>query len=179
MKFNKFASFLQKLEQTGSRNEMTEILAELFNKVKAEEIDKACYLALGRLAPKYEGIEFNMAEKLMVRAISIATEKKEEEVSKFYKQLISYTQPMCNGCRNNPAHGCSIKGCVIPSCTKEHGVSFCSECDTFPCNNIDTSIYTQEVIDLWLEGNNRIKEIGIEKFLKKRKINLETLYKIK
>ena len=95
-----------------------------------------------------------------------------DDFSKFNRQLISYTQPMCNDCRNNPAHGCSIKGCVIPSCTKEHGVSFCSECDTFPCNNIDTSIYTQEVIDLWLEGNNRIKEIGIEKFLKKRKINL-------
>jgi len=65
---------------------MTEILADLFNKVDKTEIDKACYLALGRLAPKYEGIEFNMGDKLMIRAIAKASKKDEKEVAKIYKQ---------------------------------------------------------------------------------------------
>ena len=92
-----------------------------------------------------------------------------DDFSKFHKHLISYTQPMCDGCRNKPAPGCSIKGCVIPSCTKDHGVSFCGECDKFPCNNIDTSIYAQIVIELWLEGNTCIKKTGIKKFFEEKK----------
>lgn len=66
---------------------MTEILSELFKKVEAGEIDKVCYLALGRLAPKYEGIEFNMAEKMMVRALAMALEKPIEVIIKEYKKL--------------------------------------------------------------------------------------------
>jgi len=87
MKFKKFSEYLQKLEKTASRNKMTEVLAELFNKLEPKEIDKTCYLALGRLAPKYEGVEFNMGEKLILRAISKATAKEKEEVKKTYKQL--------------------------------------------------------------------------------------------
>jgi len=67
-----FAKFLAKLEKTTSRNKITEILADLFRKSDPEEIDKICYLLLGKLAAPFEGIEFNIAEKMMIRIISQA-----------------------------------------------------------------------------------------------------------
>jgi len=86
MQFKEFSQYLNKLEKTPLRNKMTEILAELFKKCSGEEIDKACYLSLGRLAPKYEGIEFNMGEKLVIRAIAISVGKTAVEVTGAYKE---------------------------------------------------------------------------------------------
>lgn len=85
MKFSELAKYLQELEETSSRNRITEILAEVFKKAKAEEIDKICYLLLGRIAPQYEGIEFNFAEKMMLRAISQAYEVTAQDVLREYK----------------------------------------------------------------------------------------------
>jgi DNA ligase 1 len=87
MKFKKFSLYLQKLEKTASRNQMTEILAEVFKNSSACEIDKICYLSLGRLAPKYEGIEFNMAEKTMLKSIAKAAAKDLKQVKQKYKNL--------------------------------------------------------------------------------------------
>jgi len=86
MQFKDFSNYLNKLEATPLRNKMTEILAELFKKCSGDEIDKICYLSLGRLAPKYEGIEFNMGEKLVVRAVGISVGKTPAEVTKVYKK---------------------------------------------------------------------------------------------
>ncbi|NMB57108.1 ATP-dependent DNA ligase [Candidatus Beckwithbacteria bacterium] len=70
MKFAEFAEYLNKIEKIASRLEMTNVLAELFKKAEPSEIDKICYLSLGILAPKYEGIELNLAEKMMLRALA-------------------------------------------------------------------------------------------------------------
>lgn len=86
MLFSAFSSYLAKLEKTVSRNQMTEILAELFKKCSAREIDKVCYLSLGQLAAKYEGIEFNMAEKMMLRALTLLVNQPEDEIEKIYKK---------------------------------------------------------------------------------------------
>lgn len=72
MKFRQLSIFLERLEKTPSRNAITQILAELFKKTSKEEIDKVVYLSLGRLAPTYVGIDFNIAEKMMMRIISKA-----------------------------------------------------------------------------------------------------------
>lgn len=87
MTFKNFAIYLSRLEETASRNLMTEILVELFKTAEASEIDKICYLSLGRLAPLYAGVEFNMADKLMIRAVSLAFNIPEIEVKKSYKDL--------------------------------------------------------------------------------------------
>ena len=85
MTFKDLSIYLQKLEKITSRNEMVVVLAELFSKVLADEIDKVIYLLQGRVAPLYESIEFNIAEKSMVKAIALAYGKNEQEVSKEYK----------------------------------------------------------------------------------------------
>jgi len=87
MKFNEFAEYLSELEKTASRLKITEILARLFKKSTPVEIDKICYLSLGRLAPAYAGIEFNLADKLLIRALAQAFNKSIKEISQKYKQL--------------------------------------------------------------------------------------------
>jgi len=87
MRFKDLAEYLQKLEKITSRNEMIVILAELFKKVPSEEIDKVIYLLQGRVAPLYESVEFNIAEKSMVKAIALAYGKDEKEAKREYKRV--------------------------------------------------------------------------------------------
>lgn len=85
MKFAKLASYFQKLEQTSSRNTMTEILAELLGQSKLEEIDKICYLTQGRVAPLFVPLEFGVADRMMIRAIADGLGISAGEVEKTYK----------------------------------------------------------------------------------------------
>jgi len=86
MKFSELANYFDKLEKTASRNEITQILAEVFKKAKSEEIDKVVYLFLGQLAPSYQGIVFNIAERMMLRVLSEAYGKEVKEVRGLYKR---------------------------------------------------------------------------------------------
>ena len=85
MQLTKFALFLDRLENTSSRLEITRILSDLLNESEASEIDKVVYLSLGILAPNYEGIILNLAEKMVLRALSVAYDKPIEEVKSLYK----------------------------------------------------------------------------------------------
>jgi len=87
MTFKKLVRYFTELEKTASRNRMTEILADLLKSAAADEVDKICYLSLGRLGPLYVGIEFNLAEKMMLRVISQAYGITEERAKKEYKQI--------------------------------------------------------------------------------------------
>lgn len=69
MKFSLFAKYLQKLEETTKRLEMTDILTELISRLNPEETDKAIYLASGYLEAPFEGIKFNTADKLMIKIL--------------------------------------------------------------------------------------------------------------
>lgn len=86
MKFKELSSYLDKLEKTSSRIEITKILADLFKKSETSEIDKIVYLLLGGLAPKYESIVFNLAERMMLVAISNAYKKEIKEVKNLYQK---------------------------------------------------------------------------------------------
>src|SRR5688572_13783729 len=85
MKFSELATYLEKLEDTPGRLEITRILSELFKKSPPSEIDKVTYLALGTLAPNYESIILNIAEKMMIRVLSLAYGKDSAEVTRIYK----------------------------------------------------------------------------------------------
>ncbi len=86
MKFSELSKYLDKLEKTSSRIEITKILASVFKKADADEIDKITYLLLGKLAPSYQSIVFNLAERMMLQVISRAYGKDIEEVRKIYKE---------------------------------------------------------------------------------------------
>lgn len=86
MQFKDFAIYLDKLEKTSSRIEITKILAELFKKTSGDEIDKVVYLSLGALAPGYKGIVFNLAERMMIRVMAKAYGKEIKDVLAVYKR---------------------------------------------------------------------------------------------
>lgn len=85
MKIATFSQYLQNLENTSSRIEITKILSELFSESNASEIDKVTYLLLGSIAPRYKTVVFNIADRMMVRAIAKAFGLDADEVTREYK----------------------------------------------------------------------------------------------
>ncbi|SRR5258708_1425058 len=86
MKFEQFAVYLEKLESTASRNEITKILSDLFIISSTDEIDKVIYLSLGILAPSFRGIVFNAADQMIIRSIAIANGVSVDKVKSLYRQ---------------------------------------------------------------------------------------------
>lgn len=70
MKFSDFSNYLNEIEQFSSRLKMTELLAELYKKVDADERAIATYLMQGQLVPDYESLEFQLSEKMIMRALA-------------------------------------------------------------------------------------------------------------
>ena len=87
MNLSEFSLYLDRLEKTPSRLEITRILAELLEESNVPEISKIVYLSLGVLAPNYEGIILNLAEKMMFRVLSEAYGVPTDEVKALYKKL--------------------------------------------------------------------------------------------
>lgn len=85
MIFSKLAGYLEKLEKTSSRNEITQVLSEVFREAGKEEIRKITYILSGELLPSYKGKEINMAEKMMVNVLAKTYGKSPEEIMRSYK----------------------------------------------------------------------------------------------
>jgi DNA ligase 1 len=87
MKFTEFAKFLQKLENTASRNEMTSMLSDFLDEVNEEEIGYVMYMLIGRISPTFVPFEFNFSTKLLTRSLAkaykIPVEDVTSEVGKF------------------------------------------------------------------------------------------------
>lgn len=86
-----------------------------------------------------------------------------ESYANFESVLNMFCAGPCSGCRSTEHNVCSIKGCFLLVCTKEHGVDFCGECNEFPCERTRT-LFEDEVYEQWLNGNQQIKENGINYF---------------
>jgi DNA ligase-1 len=100
MKFGELAGYLEKLEKTSSRIEITKILAELLKKTTAEDVDKVVYLLLGGLGPKYEGRVLNLADKMMFRVIAKASGEEVGKVILAFKEkgdIGNVAQLFCKG----------------------------------------------------------------------------------
>ncbi len=69
MKFGELAKYLQKLEGTSSRNEMTVILAELFKDASPQDARLIAYLSQGRLGPAYNSPDTGVADKSMLKVL--------------------------------------------------------------------------------------------------------------
>ncbi len=87
MLFAKLTEYFEKLEGTSSRLVLIDILAELFSKVKSDEIAKVCYLLQGRVAPFYEPLEIGMAEKSVAAAMARTYGIEREQVLKEYGRI--------------------------------------------------------------------------------------------
>ena len=87
MTFSDFSKQLSKIEATPKRLEITGLLAELIKQTDPEEVEKAVNLSLGQLAPLYKDIDFNMAEKMVIKAIAKATGEKDAKVIAEFKTI--------------------------------------------------------------------------------------------
>jgi DNA ligase-1 len=87
MQFSELSEYFGRIESTSLRNEKTVVLAEILKAATSLEVDKLTYLALGGLRPEFDRLEFNMAEALILRALSQATGKTIAEVESKYHKL--------------------------------------------------------------------------------------------
>ena len=92
-----------------------------------------------------------------------------DEFIVFQNKFKKYANPKCGGCRNGGSSGCSIKSCFINECCKEHNVNFCGECSLFPCDKVNNTVFKDNVVKKWFDGNTRIKQIGINSYYEERK----------
>ena len=79
MLFSKFTEYFTRIESTSLRNEKTLILSQILKEADQSEVDKLVYLALGGLRPAFDRLEFQMADKMILRALG-KTEKEYQEV---------------------------------------------------------------------------------------------------
>lgn len=86
-----------------------------------------------------------------------------ESYSNFEETLRMYSAAPCSGCRSTEHNGCSIEGCFLLECTKNHNIDFCGECNEFPCKKT-RELFEDEVYTQWMEGNQQIRDHGIEFF---------------
>ena len=87
MKFKEFARILETLEKTAGRLEMTDILVSFLKKLETEEVDVGVYLMMGGIAPRFLKIQFNLADKMVIRAVAKAVGKQGKEVLREYKKI--------------------------------------------------------------------------------------------
>ncbi len=73
MPFRRLVEYYERIEGTSGRLDMISLLSDLFRETPAEIIDKVAYMTLGRVAPEFEDVELGLGEKLVMRAISLAT----------------------------------------------------------------------------------------------------------
>jgi DNA ligase 1 len=85
--FLRIARSFAELEKTRSRLEMVRILADLFQELKADEIQPAMHLLQGRLGPSYDAPDFGISEKLTNRVIAQFFGKRPDEVERLYRKL--------------------------------------------------------------------------------------------
>jgi len=84
MKFKEFATYLERLETTPKRLEITDIIGELIRKLGHEETPQAVYLSLGYLKAPFENRVFNMADRQVVKILQALTG---ENVPVLYAEL--------------------------------------------------------------------------------------------
>lgn len=70
MPFSALTEYLEKMEETTKRLELTAHLVGLFGITPADVVQSVVYLLQGKVRPDFEGIETGVAEKMVIRAIA-------------------------------------------------------------------------------------------------------------
>lgn len=86
LSFYTLAKVFQQLEAVSSGNSMREILADFFKHCPKAEISIACYLTTGRISSEFEDINTGMADRMVLRAIASAFERRDDAVAAAFKK---------------------------------------------------------------------------------------------
>jgi len=86
LQYSKLVETFEKIEATSKRLEITSLLVQLLKETPPSAISKVVYLTQGKLYADYLGVELGIAEKLLIRAVSLATGENEAHVNSTYKK---------------------------------------------------------------------------------------------
>ena len=75
------------MEKTTSRLELTDHLVSILKKTPTEIIDKIIYLIQGKIGPDYESSELGIAEKLIIKSLSLASGHSPTEIQNKYTDI--------------------------------------------------------------------------------------------
>jgi DNA ligase-1 len=87
MRFEDLAVTLAQLENTSSQLRMVDILADLFENVEPNEIDKICYLTLGRICAEYKHCTMGLGSKTIQSAIALAADQPLKKVRQVMRKV--------------------------------------------------------------------------------------------
>lgn len=87
MLYRVLAEAYSRAEETQKRLELLDIVIELLNSTAREDIKEVIYLTQGEVAPAFMGLELGVADKLAVKAISLAYGVPAEEIEKSWKSV--------------------------------------------------------------------------------------------
>ena len=87
MKFKTLSEYFNTIESTSSRLEMTKILADLFKELTPQEFCYAAYLLQGQVSPSYQPLNFGMAEKMVIRAVTSSMQVDHSQFVKEYQKI--------------------------------------------------------------------------------------------
>jgi len=83
--FLKFVEMLENISMHKSRNQIILMLAELFEGLDPLEAQKSAYLVLGTLAPAYQPLRFNLAEKQLLSFLTLYLQQKySQDAERFF-----------------------------------------------------------------------------------------------
>lgn len=85
MKFSTVARYFQEIEQESSRIKMTHMLGELLKEADEHEVAIIINFSLGQLHPPYKGLQFNIAEKNLIKVIAQLAQVHESTISELAK----------------------------------------------------------------------------------------------
>jgi DNA ligase-1 len=86
MLFQELAETFDQLEARSSRLEMTDILAQFLKKAEPKEIRRIIYLIQGQLHPDFYPEKLGLAEKLLLRTLSMVCGTKEAQIEELWQQ---------------------------------------------------------------------------------------------
>ena len=87
MEYLALAQIYERLEEVSAKLKKTEILAEFFKRVPAEELPKIVLLVQGIVYPKFTQMELGIATQMMIRAISKAAGLKPDEIEDRFAKI--------------------------------------------------------------------------------------------
>ncbi|NOJ31099.1 MAG: ATP-dependent DNA ligase [Candidatus Nitrosocosmicus sp.] len=87
MLFLELAQTFKEMETTSSRIALTQFLVELLKKTPVDIIDKIIYLIQGKLGPDHSSKELGIAEKMVIRSLSIVTGNSSNEIQLLYNRI--------------------------------------------------------------------------------------------
>ena len=85
--FLELAKTFAMMEKTTSRLELTDHLVSILKKTPTDIIDKIVYLIQGKLGPDYESSELGIAEKLIIKSLSLVSGHSLTEIQTKYSDI--------------------------------------------------------------------------------------------